>query len=587
MVGLLAVVLWLRQLFRFVHMLMRMHLWGMFLLQVQFQLIFSSHTLTSFPGIVVVVAPTPAVVQAQQAELQNKVVKFCEEAKNAFKYFCRIVQYFLYGAPLVVGVPLAAAGISPALEEAVWNYLIWAIEQLGPTFIKLAQWASSRPDLYPPALITRLQKLQDDVTSNQSLETVENTMSVAFGKDWKNHLELDPNPIGAGCIAQVYRGKLTVADSGADGTVVEEKPGKFSKRAGLKVVKSEPVSKSQSIPVAIKLIHPHVEDLIKTDMAMLNIFADFMDRSKALELLSLGDTCRQFADMMLDQLDLRKEAYNLKKFGRKFAKENWVVFPKPLDGFVCKNVLVETFMEGTPIKSFMRRAEEGAVGDKLRKLQLKLSDLACRAMLKMIFFDNFVHGDLHPGNVMVQFTPSGEPRFVFLDCGLIFQAKSEEEHQTLIDICLAFMRHDGMKAGKLMVQKKEREEELRAKLSRASNAYTHDLVRDADAALEEKRNANTDAFCKGLQQMIHDTETVKFFDHFGAYVNQICDLARDFQVKLDPDYFHVAMVMKVAEGMALSLNKEMDMITTCIPIVVKAQAFHKLGIAKFPLPGDE
>jgi predicted unusual protein kinase regulating ubiquinone biosynthesis (AarF/ABC1/UbiB family) len=189
---------------------------------------------------------------------------------------------------------------------------------------------------------------------------------------------------------------------------------------------------------------------------------------------------------------------------------------------------------------------------------------------------------------MVQFTEKGDPRFVFLDCGIVFQAKSEEEHQTLIDICLAFMKHDGMKAGKLMVQKKEREEMLRMKIAKESGASATRLVTDTDSKnVEQQREAKTTAFCTGLQQMINDTENVKFFDHFGAYINQICDLARDFQVKLDPDYFHVAMVMKVAEGMALNLNKELDMITTCIPIVLKAQAMQKLGISKFPLPGDD
>jgi aarF domain-containing kinase len=332
-----------------------------------------------------------AVVEKQEATVSEQMGKVWEEAKKVLKYMYRVLQYCLYGAPLVVGLPLAAAGVSPAVEEAVWTYLVWAIEQLGPAFIKMAQWASSRPDLYPPALIERLQRLQDDVTSNQSLSTVENTISSAFGEEWKGRLTLDPNPIGAGCIAQVYRGTLTTDDA----ELFQDNKGKFNRRSNLKIKSSE--SGKRLIPVAVKLIHPHVEDMIKTDMAMLNIFANFMDKSTALEILSLGDTCRQFAETMKDQLDLRKEAYNLKKFGKKFADEDWVVFPKPVDGFINKNVLVETFMEGTPIRKFMHKAEDGAIGDSMRKLQLKLSDLACRAMLKMIFFDNFVHGDLHPG----------------------------------------------------------------------------------------------------------------------------------------------------------------------------------------------
>jgi hypothetical protein len=58
------------------------------------------------------------------------------------------------------------------------------------------------------------------------------------------------------------------------------------------------------------------------------------------------------------------------------------------------------------------------------------------------------------------------------------------------------------------------------------------------------------------------------------------------QVKLDPNYFHIAMVLKVGEGIALNLNREIDLISKCIPIIVKARAMQKLGIQKFPLPED-
>ena len=104
----------------------------------------------------------------------------------------------------------------------------------------------------------------------------------------------------------------------------------------------------------------------------------------------------------------------------------------------------------------------------------------------MIFFDNFVHGmyksilyvccisivecfvvyayiagclyhfcmhykqtgDLHPGNILVRFDPrTGEPHYVFLDCGIVFSSRTEEDHKLLVDICLAFMKHDGILAG--------------------------------------------------------------------------------------------------------------------------------------------
>lgn len=446
------------------------------------------------------------------------------KVKNGFRYLGRLLQYVLYGVPAAALIPMASI-IGGRTEEWIWNYLIWSIERLGPTFIKFAQWMSSRPDKFPPRLIERLQRLQDDVTTYHSMSTVENTLTDAFGDDWKSRLSLDPKPLGAGCVAQVFKGSL-------------------KDHSG------------HSQPVAVKLIHPFVESLIETDMELLHILADFMDKFETLELLSLGDTCRQFATMMHDQLDLRKEAFNLKKFTSKFKEEKWAVFPTPIDNFVTKHVLVETFMEGTPLKHLMDY--KGEMTEKMQNLKLKLADLGARAIIKMVFFDNFVHGDLHPGNVMYRLLPNGEPQFVFLDCGLVFRSQTERDHQALFDICFAFMKHDGYTAGKLMVDN--------------AKGYTV---------------GDTDGFCRGIQKIVTDSEHELFYEHFGEYLEKVCSYARTYHVKLDPNYFHLAMILKVGEGIALSLNREIDMITKCIPIIVKAKTLQKLGIQKFPLPGED
>lgn len=84
------------------------------------------------------------------------------------------------------------------VEEFTWTYLVWAIQQLGPCFVKLAQWASTRPDLFPPRLIDKIAILQDDVRVFHSFDIVEGTLREAFGADWRSKIEIDPNPLGAG-----------------------------------------------------------------------------------------------------------------------------------------------------------------------------------------------------------------------------------------------------------------------------------------------------------------------------------------------------------------------------------------------------
>ena len=148
--------------------------------------------------------------------------------------------------------------------------------------------------------------------------------------------------------------------------------------------------------VAIKMIHPHVEKLVHADMELLSIIASVIDSFPSLEVLSIGETMRQFADAMTNQLDLRYEAMNLIKFAKKFTNDNWACFPSPIEGFVTKNVLVETLIEGAPISNFLQLKSE--IGDSIYQLKMKLSDLGVRLILKMVFFDNFIHGDLHPGD---------------------------------------------------------------------------------------------------------------------------------------------------------------------------------------------
>eukprot|EP00597_Dinobryon_sp_UTEXLB2267_P000988 CAMPEP_0170065468 /NCGR_PEP_ID=MMETSP0019_2-20121128/5543_1 /TAXON_ID=98059 /ORGANISM="Dinobryon sp., Strain UTEXLB2267" /LENGTH=418 /DNA_ID=CAMNT_0010272343 /DNA_START=429 /DNA_END=1681 /DNA_ORIENTATION=+ len=396
----------------------------------------------------------------------------------------------------------------------------------------MAQWASTRPDVFPPRLIEKIVCLQDDVKVHHSLATVEHTLEEAFGPDWKNQLDLDPNPLGAGSVAQVFRGTLKPSNSSHESTPKA---------------------------VAIKMIHPHVESMVKTDMELLSYIASIIDTVPSLEILSLGETMRQFADAMNKQLDLRFEAHNLIKFAKKFANESWALFPSPIDGFVTKNVLVESLMEGVPIASFMQLKSE--IGDSIHQVKMKLSDLGCRLILKMVFFDNFIHGDLHPGNIFVQFQPNGEPRLVILDCGIVYQSPTDLEHQKLVDICFSFMQHDGRRAAKLMIE--------------SVNDKTPGIVKHAEQ------------FCESIQKMVDDTEMHSYFEHIGEYVSTICELARVHVVRLDPGYFKIAMALKVAEGISLALNRDLDLVSKCVPIVLQARTLQALGISKFPSPEDD
>jgi predicted unusual protein kinase regulating ubiquinone biosynthesis (AarF/ABC1/UbiB family) len=288
------------------------------------------------------------VRQAQQA-LTN--------ISNGARYLERILTYLVVGAPLAGLVPAQymLGSTFPELENITYGYLVWAIQRLGPCFIKMAQWASSRPDLFPPKLVEKIEKFQDDVQISYSMAVIESTLHEAFGDDWKNKLVLETKPLGTGSVAQVFQGLLKTAGAG-----------------------------SKPIKVAVKMIHPHVEALVRTDMELLTMFAAWVDKMPSMEIFAFGDTVKDFANCMNQQLDLRLEASHLVKFTKKFANEKWVLFPKPIEGFVTRNVMVETLMEGIPINYFMNLPAE--VGSATHKLKMRLSDLGTRLILKMVFF---------------------------------------------------------------------------------------------------------------------------------------------------------------------------------------------------------
>ena len=263
------------------------------------------------------------------------------------------------------------------LTSKTWNYALWAIESAGPTYIKLVQWASTRNDLFSPEFVGHFSKLQDETRGHTWKET-EATLHRAYGPNWKNVLSFDkiiddgdddydindseegkrlkrkggkenrerqkrllarnetkstsgssskssssssaPTiPIGSGCVAQVYKARLT-------------------KHHGL-----NPPGTS----VAVKVQHPNILEKVCLDFYILNKLASALEYIPYLNLdyLSMKDSVDQFRDIMLPQLDLRVEAHNLQRFRRDFEGETQISFPEPFLGLTSREVLVERFVE--------------------------------------------------------------------------------------------------------------------------------------------------------------------------------------------------------------------------------------------------
>jgi aarF domain-containing kinase len=225
----------------------------------------------------------------------------------------------MLAAPLAILAPLSY--LSPKLEDIAWSYATWSVETAGPTFTKLAQWASTRADLFPAEFVGRFSKLQD-ATEGHSWEHTDTTLRQSLGDNYSDIINLDPNakPIGSGCIAQVYKATLKQSTSlFPSGT-----------------------------ELAIKVQHPRIRDKVLVDFYILHKFASILERIPFLNLdyLSIQDSVLQFRQIMIPQLDMRNEARNLTRFLRDFSSDESITFPQPLHELTSEHVLVEKFMHG-------------------------------------------------------------------------------------------------------------------------------------------------------------------------------------------------------------------------------------------------
>jgi aarF domain-containing kinase len=202
------------------------------------------------------------------------------------------------------------------------------VEASGAAVIKLMQWAGSRPDLFGHDFCSVFSLLQDRTTPH-SWKHTERAMRESLGDDWESRLSLR-EILGSGCIGQVYRGELLLAQA-------ERQP-----------------------EVAVKVLHPNVEADIDADLDLLRLSVKIMNNLpfgmwSSIRWLNLEAVVEDFSVLLKAQLDLRVEARNLAKFNSNFKHEKDVLFPQLVSGFPpTKNVLVETFMDGIPVLQYAR-----------------------------------------------------------------------------------------------------------------------------------------------------------------------------------------------------------------------------------------
>ncbi len=288
---------------------------------------------------------------------------------------------------------------APALTAAQRVRLI--CEELGPSFIKIGQILSTRPDLLPPDWIEELSRLQGRLPPIP-FEDIERSLREAWGEEgWQRLLRFDREPLATASIAQVHRGMLPTGEE-----------------------------------VAVKVRRPGIEEQVEVDLRILQRLAHLA--GYYLPDIARHDPVRiaqEFSDSFRAELELSQEGRHLERFRENFRDRRDVTFPRVYWRYTSAEVLVTEFIHGPMALTRPERLDE------LGFDRHTLARTGARAFLKMIIQDGFFHADPHPSNVI--FPRPDE--VCLIDCGMVGRLRRDfREH--LLDLLLALIHRDSDEA---------------------------------------------------------------------------------------------------------------------------------------------
>ena len=278
--------------------------------------------------------------------------------------------------------------------------VLLAIEELGPTFIKLGQILSTRPDLIPPDFIRELAKLQDAVPPAPWEQVREQIESELGGPIEDIFTSFNVEPVAAASLAQVHEATLPGGEE-----------------------------------VVVKVQRPGIEEVIDVDLEILFDLARLaQERTPLGEVYDLTEIAEDFAFTLRGELDYRREGYNADRFRRNFAGEPHLYIPKVYWDYTTRRVLVMERISGIKIDDV--EALDAAGFD---RHQIALC--AARIIVKEVLEDGFFHADPHPGNFFVLRGEDGSPVIGAMDFGMVGHL-DRRDRENLIRLYTSAVRLD-------------------------------------------------------------------------------------------------------------------------------------------------
>jgi ubiquinone biosynthesis protein len=282
-------------------------------------------------------------------------------AKSEKERFREILSVFVNHG---IGKVLTSQNIPVSLRES--------FEVLGPTFIKIGQILSLRPDLFSDEYTEEFAKLQNEVKP-EAFDDIKKVIEGSLKKPLDElFLLFDKNPIACASMAQVHLAYLK------DGT-----------------------------KVVVKVQRPEVRETMLSDIAILKRLARYMKRTPQSKILNFQEIAEEIEDSAKKEMDFLMEADNIRKFRQNNKGIKYITCPYVYDEYTTDRIIVMDFIEGIKISEIDKLAKRGY---DVNEIGMKLAD----NYFKQIFEDGFFHADPHPGNIMIN-----ENKIAYIDFGMM------------------------------------------------------------------------------------------------------------------------------------------------------------------------
>ena len=286
--------------------------------------------------------------------------------------------------------------------------------------------------------------------------------------------------------------------------------------------------------VVVKILRPNMRKIIEQDLAILKTIANLADRYwPESKRFKPKEIVQEFERSLFDELDLQREAANGGQLRRNFSHSTLLYIPEIYWDYVRENVLVMERIYGIPVSDVTTLREHGINIKRLAERGLEI-------FFTQVFRDCFFHADMHPGNIFVSLVHCDEPQYICIDFGII-GTLNDTDKRYLAENLLAFFNRDYRRVAQLHVE----------------SGWVG-------------RNTRVDEFESAIRTVCEPIFEKPLKDiSFAMLVIQLFQVARRFQMEVQPQLMLLQKTLLAVEGLGRQLYPELDLWATAKPFLEK------------------